>query len=144
MTVKYKRSVNLNQASKFRHNKLYSIVLICCQYLGLYILQTEAGWEEYYDYIFPDDEGAKPNLKLLSMAKKWKEATSSDSDESDDDEDAESADEDKDNDTEKDKKDNATTEKLDHPKQQKRQTQTVICQTVQVVKSRMMMTTNPV
>ena len=44
--------------------------------------QTEAGWEEYYDYIFPDDEGAKPNLKLLSMAKKWKEADDSESEES--------------------------------------------------------------
>ena len=31
-----------------------------------------AGWEEYFDYIFPEDEGAKPNLKLLAMAKMWK------------------------------------------------------------------------
>merc|ERR1712150_90547 len=30
------------------------------------------GWEEYFDYIFPEDEGAKPNLKLLAMAKMWK------------------------------------------------------------------------
>ena len=35
------------------------------------------GWEEFYDYIFPDDDktgkgkGAK-NLKLLEMARKWK------------------------------------------------------------------------
>uniref|UniRef100_A0A2C9JXA3 Crooked neck-like protein 1 n=1 Tax=Biomphalaria glabrata TaxID=6526 RepID=A0A2C9JXA3_BIOGL len=40
-------------------------------------IQTEdgldAGWEEYFDYIFPDEESAKPNLKLLSLAKKWKE-----------------------------------------------------------------------
>ncbi|KAK6181596.1 hypothetical protein SNE40_009420 [Patella caerulea] len=34
---------------------------------------TEAGWEEYYDYIFPDEESSKPNLKLLALAKKWKE-----------------------------------------------------------------------
>ena len=34
-------------------------------------MQTDAGWEEYWDYIFPDDEGAKPNLKLLAMAKQW-------------------------------------------------------------------------
>ncbi|CAL8072243.1 unnamed protein product [Orchesella dallaii] len=33
---------------------------------------TEAGWEEYFDYIFPEDEAAKPNLKLLQMAKMWK------------------------------------------------------------------------
>lgn len=40
-------------------------------------LQTEdggdAGWEEYFDYIYPDDEAAAPNLKLLEMAKKWKQ-----------------------------------------------------------------------
>merc|ERR1711993_163807 len=30
------------------------------------------GWEEYFDYIFPEDQGAKPNLKLLAMAKMWK------------------------------------------------------------------------
>ena len=30
------------------------------------------GWEEFFDYIFPEDEGAKPNLKLLAMAKMWK------------------------------------------------------------------------
>merc|ERR1712038_761457 len=34
--------------------------------------EVDAGWEEYYDYIFPEDEGAKPNLKLLAMAKMWK------------------------------------------------------------------------
>ena len=35
--------------------------------------QSDAGWEEYYDYIFPDETAAQPNLKLLAMAKKWKE-----------------------------------------------------------------------
>ncbi len=30
------------------------------------------GWEEYFDYIFPQDENARPNLKLLAMAKMWK------------------------------------------------------------------------
>merc|ERR1712010_210436 len=33
---------------------------------------SDQGWEEYFDYIFPEDEGAKPNLKLLAMAKMWK------------------------------------------------------------------------
>ena len=37
-----------------------------------FYLQSEAGWEEYYDYIFPEDESARPNLKLLAMAKMWK------------------------------------------------------------------------
>jgi crooked neck len=30
------------------------------------------GWEEYYDYIFPDEQAAAPNLKLLEKAKMWK------------------------------------------------------------------------
>lgn len=33
--------------------------------------ETE-GWEEVFDYIFPEDEMAKPNLKLLAAAKNWK------------------------------------------------------------------------
>ncbi|XP_070577296.1 crooked neck-like protein 1 [Ptychodera flava] len=33
---------------------------------------SDAGWEEYYDYIFPTDAANQPNLKLLAMAKKWK------------------------------------------------------------------------
>ncbi|XP_048448554.1 crooked neck-like protein 1, partial [Rhincodon typus] len=33
---------------------------------------TDAGWEEYYDYIFPEDAANQPNLKLLAMAKLWK------------------------------------------------------------------------
>eukprot|EP00095_Tigriopus_kingsejongensis_P011503 maker-scaffold56_size446035-snap-gene-3.29 protein:Tk11503 transcript:maker-scaffold56_size446035-snap-gene-3.29-mRNA-1 annotation:"protein crooked neck-like" len=42
---------------------------------------ASGGWEEYFDYIFPEDESAKPNLKLLAMAKMWKkqkEASGSD------------------------------------------------------------------
>lgn len=35
------------------------------------------GWEEYFDYIFPEDENAKPNLKLLAMAKMWKQQQAS-------------------------------------------------------------------
>ena len=37
---------------------------------------TDEGWEEYYDYIFPEDEaasGAGRNMKLLQMAAKWKQ-----------------------------------------------------------------------
>jgi len=33
---------------------------------------TEAGWEEYYEYVFPDERGGAPNLKILEMAHKWK------------------------------------------------------------------------
>ena len=34
----------------------------------------EQGWEEYYDYQFPDDRKAPMNLKILEMAHKWKQA----------------------------------------------------------------------
>ncbi|XP_077994644.1 crooked neck-like protein 1 [Glandiceps talaboti] len=37
---------------------------------------SDAGWEEYYDYIFPTDAANQPNLKLLAMAKKWKQVHS--------------------------------------------------------------------
>ncbi|OCT79813.1 hypothetical protein XELAEV_18026624mg [Xenopus laevis] len=33
---------------------------------------SDAGWEEYYDYIFPEEAANQPNLKLLAMAKMWK------------------------------------------------------------------------
>jgi crooked neck len=33
----------------------------------------EAGWEEYYDYLFPEDQQAqKKSLKILELAHKWK------------------------------------------------------------------------
>ena len=34
---------------------------------------SEAGWEEYWDYVFPDDVSAAPHLKLLEMARLWKQ-----------------------------------------------------------------------
>lgn len=33
---------------------------------------VDEGWEEVFDYIFPEDELVKPNLKLLAAAKNWK------------------------------------------------------------------------
>jgi len=46
---------------------------------------TDAGWEEYYDYIFPDEDDTNANLKILEMAKNWKTKTiESDSDDSSD------------------------------------------------------------
>ena len=57
---------------------------------------TDAGWEEYWDYIFPDDAAAAPNLKLLQMARMWKqkqatgdESSSSSSSESEEEEEEE-------------------------------------------------------
>jgi crooked neck len=42
---------------------------------------TDYYWEEFYDYVFPDDEAesskSKGHLKLLEMAHKWKSANSS-------------------------------------------------------------------
>ena len=36
----------------------------------------DEGWEEYYDYIFPEDEETKKNFKILGHALKWhKDAT---------------------------------------------------------------------
>ena len=32
----------------------------------------DAGMEEYYDYVFPEEAGAAPNLKLLERAQAWK------------------------------------------------------------------------
>jgi hypothetical protein len=32
------------------------------------------GWEEYYDYLFPDDDVKPAHMKLLEMAQKWKAA----------------------------------------------------------------------
>lgn len=34
-------------------------------------MNNEEGWEEYFDYIFPDDEDQKKNLKILDYALKW-------------------------------------------------------------------------
>lgn len=39
---------------------------------------TELGYEEYVDYVFPDDETSNSNLKLLQAARLWKQQTSTD------------------------------------------------------------------
>lgn len=52
---------------------------------------TELGWEEYFDYHFPDDEGtATNNLKILEMAAKWKQAQTNTNDSDSDDSDSDS------------------------------------------------------
>lgn len=40
--------------------------------MSLCFSQSDAGWEEYYDYIFPEDAANQPNRKLLAMVKLWK------------------------------------------------------------------------
>ncbi|XP_061603016.1 crooked neck-like protein 1 [Cololabis saira] len=41
---------------------------------------SDGGWEEYYDYIFPEDAANQPNLKLLAIAKMWKRQQAADDD----------------------------------------------------------------
>lgn len=46
---------------------------------------AELGWEEYFDYHFPDDhDAAASNLKILEMAAKWKNAQADDDDDDSD------------------------------------------------------------
>jgi len=33
----------------------------------------DAGFEEYYDYIFPDTKNLRSGLKLMEAAEKWRE-----------------------------------------------------------------------
>lgn len=33
---------------------------------------SSEGWEEYWDYVYPDEQSGKPQLKLLDLAHKWK------------------------------------------------------------------------
>ncbi|KAI9100503.1 hypothetical protein DFS34DRAFT_713059 [Phlyctochytrium arcticum] len=58
----------------------------------------ETGWEEYYDYIFPDDDAERPNFKLLAVAHEWKQKMAqmqqNKADDDDDDEEDEEEDED--------------------------------------------------
>lgn len=46
----------------------------------LWLLQSDAGWEEYYDYIFPEDAANQPNRMLLAMVKLWKKQQMVDTD----------------------------------------------------------------
>lgn len=34
---------------------------------------TDAGWEEYFDWIFPSDVAVMPHLRFLEKAKQWKQ-----------------------------------------------------------------------
>lgn len=43
---------------------------------------SDAGWEEYIDYIFPEDEESQPTVRLLEMAKQWNKNTAGDDDSS--------------------------------------------------------------
>lgn len=49
---------------------------------------SDAGWEEYYDYIYPDEENQGSNLKILEMARSWKKRNVESSSDEDSDEDS--------------------------------------------------------
>lgn len=38
----------------------------------------QVGWEEYFDYIYPEEEAKAPSLKILEMAHKWKKQKTDD------------------------------------------------------------------
>lgn len=38
----------------------------------LFCHQVDGAWEEFYDYIFPDEAASQPNIKLMALAKLWK------------------------------------------------------------------------
>ncbi|KAI3382686.1 hypothetical protein SNEBB_003909 [Seison nebaliae] len=97
----------------------------------------ENGVEEYFDYIFPDDEKSMPNLRLLEIAKTWKnkmkeeeigdksqssESSSNDDDDDeddeDDDEDEEDDDDDDEDDDDEDDEDDDSSEELEKNKRQ--------------------------
>ena len=49
---------------------------------------NDVGWEEYFDYQFPDDSSAaNSNLKILELAAKWKKQQEEDDSDDDDDDD---------------------------------------------------------
>jgi len=48
---------------------------------------AELGWEEYFDYTFPDDQDNATNTKILEMAAKWKQAQMEEDSSSDEDDD---------------------------------------------------------
>uniref|UniRef100_A0A6Q2ZQ21 Crooked neck-like protein 1 n=1 Tax=Esox lucius TaxID=8010 RepID=A0A6Q2ZQ21_ESOLU len=64
---------------------------------------SDAGWEEYYDYIFPEDAANQPNLKLLAMAKMWKRQQHQEDKEEEEEEDDDEEDEKEDNNGEVDR-----------------------------------------
>ncbi len=43
------------------------------KYLDEMMINFLIDWEEYYDYIFPDDDNQLRNIKILEKAKRWKE-----------------------------------------------------------------------
>ena len=51
-------------------------------------------FEEYYDYIFPDEAANQPNLKILEAAYRWKRQKVVDEEEEEDEDDGDTADDD--------------------------------------------------
>lgn len=49
---------------KFKKNYLLNLI---------FVFQSDDGWEEVFDFIFPEDESQRPHLKVLASAKAWKQ-----------------------------------------------------------------------
>jgi crooked neck len=65
--------------SRHRHVIEYTDLCSRCIFVDatfvlVYDAGADAGWEEYYDYVFPDDEKAGTGMKLLELAHAWKNA----------------------------------------------------------------------
>ncbi len=41
----------------------------------------DGGWEEHWDYVFPEEHAVESSLKLLQMARKWKQQEGEEEDE---------------------------------------------------------------
>ena len=79
--VKKRRPIFTEDVSLLFHSAVSPLAIFCssfafaklCKINVKYLFQgEEAGMEEYWDYVFPEDQSSQPNLKLLQRAKMWK------------------------------------------------------------------------
>jgi hypothetical protein len=49
-----------------RHRRVSASYVVCR------VVQSSAGWEDYVDFVFPEDQQGQGNLKLLENAARWR------------------------------------------------------------------------
>ena len=112
--VKKRRKIQTDDGVSADVTRIVTPVILCCAMhvhgLSCFCAQSDLGWEEYYDYIFPDDAKVQPNLKLLALAKQWKKGDDDDNPDADDPQDSSSDESESSVDEEKD---GDVTEKMD-------------------------------
>ena len=59
------------------HQWWWEMEIVCNETDFLRWEQNIVSWEEYHDYVFPEDEKAKGGLKILQMAREWKKQKTS-------------------------------------------------------------------